>query len=64
MSWDSDSTVESALECRCGGILEQWGSDLICRTCGQRYCPECGGEIVVEGRCGYCLACAASSCEY
>jgi len=59
MIWDN----HSALECHCGGILQQWGNDLLCEACGRRYCAECGGEVVIEGHCGYCVACAASSCE-
>ena len=49
-------------QCPCGGMLIASPNVYRCGDCGRRFCAECGGDVIVEGGCEFCLSCAASSC--
>jgi len=50
------------MQCWCGGMLIAGMNVCRCETCGRKFCAECGGEMIAQGGCDFCLSCAVSSC--
>lgn len=50
------------MECPCGGILTAGKNVCRCGVCGRKFCADCGGEMITQGGCDFCLSCATSSC--